>query len=350
MFQAQIRKRLIPRFSQRYFGVVPLIQILMRAITIITESGITVMAKNSKTIREIVIFKPSRNAMSAISDFLSMLCTVAVGMVNRQKLKIGFSATIAFWCAIAVMTQYFVAEFFIKVFGVLAIQFLAFSVVPIKKVFFFSTLFTNRLQRTRCIFVLFTKILRRCWENSTTRIANFLRWIFNYFMSGTVLGFQHTHSAKATESVALRTVFIKISNWLCVSTSRAKLLLYNYFSHSVHSFIVNNLARLVRGVSDFVQAVFIVSQNLVLQVDADGKSVSFESYNQSDACFYLLQQVQLLDIKSACVEFFGVSHDRLIARLYNSLRAIFKFTSGLRHHQICYALDLEVVSDRQTSF
>ena len=89
---------------------------------------------------------------------------------------------------------------------------------------------------------------------------------------------------------------------------------------------------------------------VVLQVDADGKSVSFESYNQSDACFYLLQQVQLLDIKSACVEFFGVSHDRLIVRVYNSLRAIFKFTSGLRHHQICYALDLEVVSDRQTSF
>lgn len=233
------------------------------------------MAKNSKSVWKIILFQPSRNTVSASPDFLSMLCSIAVGMVYRQKFKIDFSTTFTFWNALAVMTQHYIAEFFIKIFGVLAIQFLTFRNISVKKVCLFSTFFTNILQWTRSVFVVFTKILCRCWKNSTTRIANFLRWVFNFFMAGAVLGFQHTHSAKTTQSITFGTIFIVIGIWFCFSASRAKLLMYNYFGHSVHSFIVNNLARLVRGVSDFVQAVFIVSQNVILQVDADGKSVLF---------------------------------------------------------------------------
>ena len=66
----------------------------------------------------------------------------------------------------------------------------------------------------------------------------------------------------------------------------------------------------------------------ILQVDADDKSVSFESYNQLNACFYRLQQVQLLDIKFNWVEFFGAFHNGLIAILYNSLQEKFNSRSG----------------------
>ena len=76
----------------------------------------------------------------------------------------------------------------------------------------------------------------------------------------------------------------------------------------------------------------------ILQVDADGKSVSYESYNQLNACFYRLQQVRLPDIKFNCVEFFSAFHNGLICILYNSLQEMFKFPSGFITIQNCYAL------------
>ena len=91
-------------------------------------------------------------------------------------------------------------------------------------------------------------------------------------------------------------------------------------------------------------------QDLVLQVDVDGKSISFESYNQSNACFYRLQQVRFLDIKFDCAEFFGVSHDRLITILYNKLQELYKNTSGFIPYQICYALNYGRLGQPLTNF
>ena len=79
----------------------------------------------------------------------------------------------------------------------------------------------------------------------------------------------------------------------------------------------------------------------ILQVDADGKSVSCESYNQSDTVLYRLRTVRSPDINSDCVEFFGAFHNGLIRILYNSLQEIFKFPSGFLFNQICYALDYD---------
>ena len=84
-------------------------------------------------------------------------------------------------------------------------------------------------------------------------------------------------------------------------------------------FIVKILKRLLPRFSqplfEFVPLKLVV----VLQVDADGKSVSFESYNQSNACLYHLQQVRLPDIKFDCAEFFSAFHNEPMYRLYNAL-------------------------------
>ena len=98
------------------------------------------------------------------------------------------------------------------------------------------------------------------------------------------------------------------------------------------------LKRLLARCSQGYCLVVPLTQDLVLQVDADGKSVSFESYNLFDACFYHLQQVRLPDIKSKSAEFFGAFHNGLIVRLYNGLQEKCNIVSGFIHHQICYAL------------
>ncbi len=61
-------------------------------------------------------------------------------------------------------------------------------------------------------------------------------------------------------------------------------------------FIVKILKHLLPRFSQGLHRVVPLIPDLVLQVDADGKSVSGESYNQSNACLYRLQQVPLPDI------------------------------------------------------
>ncbi len=276
MFSAQILKRLLARCSQGYFRVVPLILFLMRTIAIIAESAITVMTKNSKAIGKFIIFQPSFYFRFFNDKKFSVFTAVTVGMVNRQKFKICFATTSAFWRAIAVIAQHLITKFFIIISSALPQYFFAFRTVSVNAISLFGTFFTNRKQRTGRVGDIFAKILRCFGKSSTTNATNFQRLMFNGFMSGAIRRFQHTLSTKTTQAVAFRTVFIKICSWFRISASRTKFLLYNYFSHSVHSFIVNGLVRLVRGVSDFVQAVFIISQDLVLPVDAEGKSVLFQ--------------------------------------------------------------------------
>ena len=93
-------------------------------------------------------------------------------------------------------------------------------------------------------------------------------------------------------------------------------------------FIVKILKRLLPRFSQLCFKVVPLNLAVILQVDADGKSVSGESYNQSNACFYLLQQVPLPDLKFACVEFFSAFHNELMSLLYNSLQEIFNSQSG----------------------